>query len=460
MPSVYKRRMKGWPKNRPSLISQWLWRFKQRTRKPVTYFAHIPKTAGTSFIVLLDRFFEAESIYPHQLWRETKAIDANENRKYDLYRGHFGGGGVHVLTDRPIQYLTILRDPGSLALSTYQFVQRESNTKVHDLVKGGKMSFADFLAHPTTSVLVQNRMIRNISFDFESDPAAQEVFLSAETIEFLHEIIGKKKVVLTDEHRLDRAKNFIRGCQWFGLLERFDESMQLLCYVNHWPPIGASQKLNTRKDKASLTAEESRLLTDVNQQDQVLYEFASGVFEEQIRKMQTKIAKYRTDDNQSTDDLLDLSYQHHHTLTAGLSKGGRYGFDQILLGSQWHRRELMQPENEYFRWTGPSRHSTIDFWLEPLNYQLSLRIINATSVELLDDLQLKINCHELTWESTDEGLVRVLRVSFPANVIQANGVARLCFTCSEMQSHQKAFNSDDERLVGVAVHWIQFEHEH
>ena len=81
--------MKAW-------FNKWLNFVKKSPRKPVTYFVHVPKTAGTSFIVLLDRFYPADKIFPHQLWREIKHIDVNCNAQFDLYRGHLGGGGVAV----------------------------------------------------------------------------------------------------------------------------------------------------------------------------------------------------------------------------------------------------------------------------------------------------------------------------------------------------------------------------
>ena len=89
--------MKAWFSNALKKASDWL-SGKSGTQGAAWYFAHIPKTAGTSFIVLLDRFFAVEKIFPHQLWREVSSIDTDENQAYQLFRGHFGGGGVKQLT--------------------------------------------------------------------------------------------------------------------------------------------------------------------------------------------------------------------------------------------------------------------------------------------------------------------------------------------------------------------------
>lgn len=441
--------MKAW-------FSQWFKGLKNTQVAAVTYFVHVPKTAGTSFIVLLDRFFHNSRIFPHQLWREVESIQPQENNQYDLYRGHFGGGGLNVLTERSIEYITILRNPVDLARSTYQYVQREKNTKVHQLVSESKMSFTDFLKHEQTQPLIKNRMIRNISFDFNDDPAAQEVFLSAETIDYLQSVMSQSNSSLSDDDRLKRAKSFLTSCRWFGLQEAFDRSMQLLCFEMHWPPIGPSQKLNVVSQKETLTDDEITTLNDVNQQDIEFYQFAQKIFEKKYAEMELELESLKTNSHQGTDELIDLSYQKHNQ--SALKSFVKYGFDEVLLGSQWHRRELMQPEHDYFRWTGPKTESSIDFWLKPQAYEVQVRIINAINTEILDGLEIKLNGQTLDWQTDSQGMVRVLTMVCGTESIRDNGLARLSFNTQHVKSHADAFQSDDTRLVGIAVHWIQFKH--
>jgi len=459
MPKGCKKLMKAWFSHAFKKAIQLL-SGQSGAQGAALYFAHIPKTAGTSFIVLLDRFFATDKIFPHQLWREVSKIDTAENQAYRLFRGHFGGGGVKQLTARPIQPITILRSPETLATSTYEFVKREKNTKVHELVSANDMSLAAFLQHPQTAALVSDRMVRNLSFDFKEDPAAQEVFLSAETIAQLQPIINQQKSAISDEARLNRAKKFIESCAWFGLLERFDESLQWLSFVNRWPPFGLTQKLNRRKKQRQLSTEESQLIAEMNAFDSRLYDWASKRFDSQYQSMLNALERFRTEQDESVDELLDKHYRSHHAkaIKGSLPLGMAYGFDQPLLGSQWHRRELMQPENEYFRWTGPDAVASIDFWIEPADYELIIRVINATDVTVLNELKLTINNQPLHWHTADEGVVRVLRATVPMDAIATDGLARLGFHCGSMVSHQQAFGSDDERLVGVAVHRMEFKH--
>jgi len=437
----------GWFKQ---LVSK----FRRGVEQPVISFVHIPKTAGTSFIVLLDRFFHADAIFPHQLWREVNQLNPKENHRFKLFRGHFGGGGFKQLTTRPLEYLTILRDPLSLACSTYQYVKREQNTRVHDLLKKDGLSLEAFISHPDTKPLVTNRLIRNLSFDFVEDPAAQEVFLSAQTIEYLQQHLKPKPLPLADGDRLLRAEKLLNQCRWFGLVERFDESMQLLCFAMGWRPIGQSQRLNTSRG-VELSEHAEEVLRSLNLEDLRLYQSAKMLFNNRYQQMLSQLEQLRSTADQSTDDLLDVHYQRQ---PQPLADELDFRFDQVLQGQQWHRREFLDQQQGYFRWTGPAAQASIDFWLEPREYVLKLRIINATSTAQLDQLQLSVNGHPLSWHCADQGVVRVIEAPCPANLIAPNGLFRLGLQVNDMISHRQAFGSDDDRLVGVAVHWIQLRH--
>jgi hypothetical protein len=180
------------------------------------------------------------------------------------------------------------------------------------------------------------------------------------------------------------------------------------------------------------------------------------VFAKRWQEMLDELQSHQSNQNKSIDELIDLHYQANHQVE--LSDGINYEFGQILLGRQWHRRELMQPESEYFRWTGPECKAHIDFWIKPQNYQITVRIINAISTEALDKLIIELNGNPLTWQTEDHGVVRQLRLSCAKSLIATNGLARLSFEIPYVLSHQAAFKSDDQRLVGIAVHWIQFTH--
>lgn len=428
--------------------------FKQLFKKkhdPAYYFAHIPKTAGTSLIVLLDRYFAADTIMPEQLWRQVKDLSAVRVQDYRLIRGHFGGGGASMLTHRPLNKLTMLRDPVALSYSTYEFIKREKNTVVHDLVVGESLSFEDFLVHPDTRNLVSNRMVRYLSFDFSEDPSAQEVFLSPQTIADLQPLLSGNSQSLNDEQRYQRAKAWLDSALWFGVLDRFDDAMRLLCHRMHWPPMGASQKLNKHSKRPVISDLARQRVLENNQQDSRLYEYAQQQFTRQYRAMLHALKLDELSSENDINEALDKHYQYHHSHPEKWADTVVFDCGEPILGQNWHRREWINQKQGYFRWSGPGLASSLDFWLTPQDYSLHIEIINALSEDFLNRLVITLNGRRIDWSSDDKGVVRRLQLNCPQALIKENGLLRIGFISPEVLSHAEAFGSDDQRQVAFAL---------
>lgn len=71
------------------------------------YFLHIPKTAGTTFISILDNFFDFNSICKKQSWDNLLPDMPSNLSKYNLFRGHFGYSLYRILLKPPI-FITML----------------------------------------------------------------------------------------------------------------------------------------------------------------------------------------------------------------------------------------------------------------------------------------------------------------------------------------------------------------
>ncbi len=439
-------------------MKNWFERISGRRRvRGVTrplYFAHIPKTAGTTLIPLLDRLVAAGDIYPHQLWRQVSDPAADFNR-HNLYRGHFGGGGVRLLTDRRVDGLTMLRDPVALAVSTYAYVRREANTLYHEQLNRAGMDFSGFLDDARLHALIQDRMVRFLSFDFQRDPSAQAVFLSPHTLAHLkqHNWLSTKRISDAARHR--RACRFVRRCRWFGIQERFRESMQLLCFEFGLPPMGAVQKLNVTPQRMELTAAERARVEALNPWDLRLYRWATALFDRRLQRMHKTLHPFRRDVADSTETLLD---RRHRSVPRVRFAGLEFTMDQPLLGDGWHRRELAQPEGTHFRWSGPGEDSHLDFWLQPGEYRLQLRVINSVDETALQRLRLTVNGQALQWRSDAQaGPVHTLTARVPADCLPSSGLCRLAMHFEPVQTHAEAFASDDQRHLGFALHWVKLE---
>ena len=414
------------------------------------FFIHIPKTAGTSFITLLDTIVAENEIFPCQLWHEINQKVIDRKKQYKLLRGHFGGGSYKLLCENTPHRLTILRHPQSLTLSTYHFIKREKNTAVHDLVNNNEMSLVDFLNEPLTSTKIENRMVRHLSFDLQEDPEAQELFLSEQSVKVIEKWIKTPKII-TPQKRLKRALKVIDECSWFGIQERFDESMQLFCYRFNLPPVGKSPKLNVFEAKERVDETCENLISKHNLLDIELYRYASKKFSHSYEKMCAQL-KNDFGKNFEIDELIDLNYKKNHT--PSIENTINFDFSGKLLGNGWNRRELTHPENTFFRWTS-RKDSWIDFWVENKSFELSLRIINAVTEEHLNKLDLQINSESIPYHyDTSNGVVRILKTQIPQNLIE-NNLIRITFKLPPIQLHSQSFNSDDKRPVGLAINWIK-----
>lgn len=417
------------------------------------YYAHIPKTGGTSFTALLDRFFSLTDVFPARVWPRVDAEHSALNQSHRLYRGHFGGGGIKALTDSECQLMTMLRHPTALAQSTYYFTRRQPHIMGHQLVNDEDMKLVDFLQHPQTQFLANDRMTRFLSFDLQDDTAVEGVFLNQKAIDRIAPLMAKKGPKLSPTERLNRAWNFVQQSHWFGLLERFDDSLRLLCYQMKWPPIRQSQKLNQSTKKQVISATEQGLIDQLNQFDNQLYEMASELFNQRHEAMCNTLSKLKTKPNQGWDDLLDLYYQKFGNNQ--LEKAVDYGFDQPLKGCGWHRRQPIHGGVGQCRWTGPEQRSQIDFWLLPNNYVLSVEIIHAISIDALDGLSLFANNHPIKWSSQSKGVSRTIKANIDRDMIQANGLLRLTMELPGTRPFSELDQSNDERVVGMAVSGIK-----
>ncbi len=415
------------------------------------YFIHIPKTAGTSFINVIDGCVDEKEIFPHQLWQQLNQKIVNEKNNYRLLRGHFGGGSYKLLAPGNPHRLTILRHPLSLSISTFHFIKREKNTAVHQMVTKNNMNLRAFLEEPLTAHKINNRMVRHLSFDLQQDPEAQELFLSSESIKVVNQWIKTPKKI-SNKQRLTRAKKAIMDCSWFGIQEKFSQSMQLFAYTFNRPPIGESPHINAHKPSQEIDNYCKELIANQNEYDLALYQFALEIFNHKYETMCLRLKQQYTDVNLSIDDMIDKHYQaaahniaHEHIV---------YDFGSALLGNGWHRREKTQPENTFFRWTN-NKLATIDFWLRSRDYQLTIRIINAVSLKHLSELDIHINNVSIPFEyDQNEGVVRIISATIQASMIK-NNLLRIQFHQPETSVHSTIFNSDDDRSLGIAINWIR-----
>lgn len=420
------------------------------------FFTHVPKTGGTSFIVFLDRFFPSQAIHQPQLWWEVGNLAEVREKNYQLFRGHLGGQTGALLSDKTVKHITLVRDPVKLAYSTYQFVKRIKETALHELVNKENMSFETFLAHPKTQHLVSDRLVHNFCYGHGVDKEAVDFELNENNFPAFRKMASQGMKTLSEPEKLKKSLQFLDDCFWVGVLEQFDHAVRLLSYQMVWPPMGNSQKLNTHKKPPEISEEAYEVAKELNQLDMTIYEAAKERFDSAIQKMYSSLAVGTVNDEEELDRAIDSHYQknylRHHNKS--LSDGVEYNCAQVLLGSQWHRREWSEIEKKYFRWSGPSNRSSIDFWVNNKNYQVTVDVVDAISSETLDQLAVWVGGKKLAHEWKGRGCKRQLVLTVSKQQIKSNGLLRLEFVVPKVEKHAAIFSHDDERLVGFAFNQI------
>ena len=131
------------------------------TSHPTDYkvvFLHIPKTAGTSFHLLLSRYYSSNAICPIRNG-SIKHVSIDQLSQYNLFSGHYFFNHIERLP-QPKLMLTLLRDPTRRILSLYNYQRSFRWEVVEELEAAGwdtprhakTMPLAEYLRHSEPSV--------------------------------------------------------------------------------------------------------------------------------------------------------------------------------------------------------------------------------------------------------------------------------------------------------------------
>ncbi len=164
---------------------------------------------------------------------------------------------------------------------------------------------------------------------------------------------------------------------FFGLTNRFQESLFLLAYVFGWQPFSDYLRLNEAPDstRSDALAERSQAsIAEYNDLDLKLYAFAEQEFQRRFDLMtQTLLVHYGRREHahlqsplstQELFELLETHYRHRfrqrHENNIKTSGHYRFGFDQPIDSSLGWQRCETSPVHGPFRWTGPGTTSSVD----------------------------------------------------------------------------------------------------
>lgn len=231
-------------------------------RMPIR-FLHIPKTAGTTFVHLLQRIYgrTRHFVFSGDMSADRirlRAMTARQRQSIGLYSGH---AVLHVgLADvDAVPAITFLRDPVERVKSFCQFVAEGKSPYLREAFPPDRFDLDRFLdsANPELDNL-QTKMLILESAQHDSLPGDTEA----------------------ERLALHALRNQVDA---FGLLERFDESLLRFQARYRWP-VPLYERLN-EKDQGRLLCFETRHLqriAELNRVDSAVYAAAKIILLQQL----------------------------------------------------------------------------------------------------------------------------------------------------------------------------------
>lgn len=232
---------------------------------------HIPKCAGTTLRTILERQYPLADIYKiksdirgDQI--KLRSMDAIFKRTIRAVFGHYHYGLHEALAPgQPYDYITVLRDPVLRVVSLYSYTRTES--PAHYLAKAArKMDLHEFVTSGVTEQ-IDNGMVRQLCgmdrFKMTVERKPRQTPYDDCEIPFRG---------VTREH-LEAAKRNLDTFALVGFVEHFDRFLARMQARFSWR-IPAFRHQNVSRERVTPNAREIKAITELNQFDFELYNWA------------------------------------------------------------------------------------------------------------------------------------------------------------------------------------------
>lgn len=232
-------------------------------------FLHIPKTAGSTFHMILNKRYKSNDIrnlfgsrYDEPEIKSFMEEPIEEKQNIRLLKGHMPFG-MHNYLPKESRYISVLRNPVERVISQYYYIKKNSYNPLHNQVEKDGMTISEFVSSGI-SVGMNNGHCR-----------------------FLNGDLDEYKFNQCDEVLLEQVKeNIKRHFIWLGLTERFDESVLVLSKLLGWksPPYYIRENVSkNRKSRDLISKEEISVIEKYNSLDMKLYSFVNDMLDKQIK---------------------------------------------------------------------------------------------------------------------------------------------------------------------------------
>jgi hypothetical protein len=318
-------------------------------------FLHVPKAGGTALWGVLANRFAAEDCLDTYYGRRPTDGELNAAR---FVTGHLSMSVLDRFERSPFS-VTVLREPIERALSVYSFFRELDEPP---LGWPGLEKY-DAMLH-----LAKEHSLEDF---IEMAPELAEHYLG----NWQARVLGAKRLNRTDE-RLEDALEGLHRCDFVGLADRQDESVEWLGRRLGWAPLTPLPLVNVTRRRvreeeiSGAAAEALRKLTAVDR----------DLYAQTVRLYESRIAEWsgERDVESAADGIED----------APLASDLR--LDRPIRGSGWLGRERLGDE-PYVCWIGHAAEARVDLANERGARSIAVEIAHVVEPAILETLRITVD---------------------------------------------------------------------
>lgn len=398
-------------------------------------FIHIAKTGGTSLKELLRTRLAPTAVLeiPERIEHDSPLLAQVDD--FELVVGHVGYGITRAFRHPP-SVITFLREPVDRALSAYFFLRQTDDSNI-------PLDFTGTRRRERQELAEQARKLSLREFLHTHRDIATAHMGNIQTAVLCAQHVADEAPRTLGPADLSRAKENLAKCVSFGLTERVDASMSLICAALGWAPFVGFPHSNPTHDRTAVSELDAATLADLReltQLDRELYRFATELFEQ---RWQEWLAS-RPDGEASV-------------IEARPEVESSFCFDRRIPGVGWHGSERVG--DSWISWTGPGTTSSIDLALPHCDdVMLRVTVMHALHPDTLRSTSLFVNDVAVATRVRGEGGVHHLEAGVPAAVVhRRDAVARITIrTPFVLRPCDVDPNNADSRQLGLAVSSVAF----
>lgn len=388
-------------------------------------FIHIPKTAGITFSTILHPLLAELPWCPVILPQDLIQIPHEEILQYQLFTGHFYYRLVNKLFPSGFLFMTFLREPISRTISHYEYLIRQEtfgkfDWANHELTLAQEMSLKEFVTNNQLHIALditdlQTKFLGGAvgpkapATEEKAEPSIEE-YIQKASKEMNLEPIPVEEYRFANKENLEKAKRRLEQAAFFGITERFQDSLFLMSFIFGWPPILDSMRLNDKpkaKHAQEPEVETRELIKSKVALDLELYQFGQELFEQRFNEMTQLLVK--NDAGKTMIDpskplpkelLYQLLQKHYEARRTYRNQKLLKTIGQMYLYSPashiegnfgWHTAQTSADHGAEV-WSGPETTSGFDLPRpHGKNIWVSFRVLMVLDQEIVEKLSLTIN---------------------------------------------------------------------